>query len=76
MEKWKILDNEPCGADLFEGQTQKNVAKTICDVLQEKECCQIICIDGGLGSGKSNLVKIVENDIETTTSGSKKMLRK
>jgi len=65
MEKelsYKFLQNIPIGKDLFEGKSQEKIACVIADSI-EKEEFQIIGIDGGWGTGKSNLVKIVENKL-------------
>lgn len=55
-----LLGNELLGDDLFEGGSQKSIAKSIIDILKNNTC-KMIGIDGGWGTGKSNLVKIVEN---------------
>ena len=60
MSKGKILSKSPCNADLFEGKAHEKLAKTIADEIVSDENCTIIGIDGGWGSGKSNLVGMVE----------------
>jgi len=60
----KMLNNEPCGSDLFEGKSQDVTAEVISDVLRNNERCQIIGVDGGWGSGKSNLVEIVKSKLK------------
>ncbi|MGN7824749.1 P-loop NTPase fold protein [Chitinophaga sp. 22536] len=60
---YKFLSNVPIGQDLFEGKSQEKIANLLSEVLQ-KDDFQIIGIDGGWGTGKSNLVKIVETKLQ------------
>jgi len=62
---YKFLQNIPIGEDLFEGKSQEKIACVITQNI-EKGDFQIIGIDGGWGTGKSNLVKIVENKLPDT----------
>ncbi|NNV57760.1 P-loop NTPase fold protein [Limnovirga soli] len=57
----QFINNSPCGEDLFEGKAQQKIASNICNIIKTEKNCNIIGIDGGWGSGKSNLVKQVEN---------------
>lgn len=57
----RFIKNTPCGEDLFEGKSQQKIANNICNIIRTEKSCNIIGIDGGWGSGKSNLVKQVEN---------------
>lgn len=57
----RFISNSPCGLDLFEGKSQQKIANNICNVIKTEKSCNIIGIDGGWGSGKSNLVQQVEN---------------
>lgn len=57
----RFINNSPCGEDLFEGKSQKNIAENISNIIETEKSCNIIGIDGGWGSGKSNLVKQVQN---------------
>lgn len=59
---YKFLQNIPIGEDLFEGKSQEKIARVVTENLENGEF-QIIGIDGGWGTGKSNLVKIVENKL-------------
>lgn len=59
----RFIDNAPCGEDLFEGKSQETIANIISEMLQNKKHSKIIGIDGGWGSGKSNLVKLVEKNL-------------
>ncbi len=57
----RFINNAPCGEDLFEGKSQQKIANNISNIIKTEKSCNIIGIDGGWGSGKSNLVKQVEN---------------
>lgn len=61
--KPKFLENVPKGEDLFEGKSQEKIAEVIMGIL-ENGSFQIIGIDGGWGTGKSNLVKIIQNKLK------------
>lgn len=56
----RFISNAPLGDDLFEGQSQKITADCIKELLLNDDSCRVIGLDGQWGSGKSNLVKIVE----------------
>ncbi|GAA4443544.1 P-loop NTPase fold protein [Pontibacter saemangeumensis] len=60
---YKFLKNTPIGKDLFEGKSQDKIACIVSEVLEQQDF-QIIGIDGGWGTGKSNLVKIIENKLD------------
>lgn len=59
-----FLDNQPCGEDLFAGKSHEKIAAQIACLLQTNNEIQAIGIDGGWGSGKSNLVKLVKNQLD------------
>ncbi len=76
-QKIKFLNNAPSGEDLFEGKSQESIANVIADELENNasqehrgKCQKMIGIEGCWGSGKSNLIKIVERKI--IEKGSKK----
>ena len=66
----RFIQNKPCGIDKFDGGSQERLAKTIArhfcqnDSLDE-ECTlpRIIGIEGIWGSGKSNVVKMLEREL-------------
>lgn len=60
----RFISNAPCGEDLFESKSQNRIANNICNILKTDESCKIIGIDGGWGSGKSNLVKIANEKLK------------
>ncbi|MFV5701730.1 P-loop NTPase fold protein [Flavobacterium sp. XS2P12] len=57
-----FLDNLPIGDDLFEGKSQEKIGVVVADIIKNKNF-QIIGIDGAWGTGKSNLVKIIDNKL-------------
>lgn len=63
----RFLDNQPCGDDLFEGQPHKTIAQKITNLLVTNKSCKVIGLDGGWGSGKSNLIKLVQKELEKNT---------
>jgi predicted KAP-like P-loop ATPase len=60
-----FIPNSPCGVDQFEGHSHTTVADCIFDVLRNDESCRIVGIDGGWGTGKSNLIELVRKKIES-----------
>lgn len=63
---YKFLTNDPLGEDLFENQSQKKIAQVIKEKIINNPEFKIIGIDGEWGSGKSNLVKLLENKLKET----------
>lgn len=61
-QPYKFLQNIPVGEDLFEGKSQEKIASVITENIKNKDF-QIIGIDGAWGTGKSNVVKIIENKL-------------
>jgi hypothetical protein len=59
----RFINNFPCGEDLFEGKSQQKISANICNLIRHEENCKIIGIDGGWGSGKSNLVIQIQNTL-------------
>lgn len=62
-----FLQNVPCGEDLFEGKSHKTIAENIKKLIMSNDTCRVIGIDGGWGSGKSNLIKLVKKQLEEDT---------
>ncbi|UTC74414.1 ATP/GTP-binding protein [Treponema sp. OMZ 792] len=52
-----------CAEDLFTGKAHTTIAKNICDTIKNNSDCRMIGLDGSWGSGKSNLLKIVEKQL-------------
>lgn len=59
----RLIPNRPCNKDLFEGNAHDNLAKAIAEIINSPENVSMIGIDGGWGSGKSNLVGMVSNHL-------------
>lgn len=55
----KLLSNEPCRKDAFEGRAHQNIAEQVSKIIKEDDERHIIGIEGGWGSGKSNLISLV-----------------
>lgn len=64
----KILQNVPVGKDEFASQSQEHIAesikKLILNIDNEESPIRLIGIEGGWGTGKSNLVKILEKKLK------------
>jgi len=65
----QFISNSPIGEDLFEGKSQEKVAHYICENLLKNDRCKIVGIDGGWGTGKSNLIEITKKKLNETTNG-------
>lgn len=70
VEYPRFIQNKPCGIDKFEGGSQKRLAKTIArhfrqnDLLSEEDALpRIIGIEGIWGSGKSNVIRMLEKEL-------------
>lgn len=62
-----ILD-KPIGEDVFEGQSQTHLAKSICSYIESNDSGttnmpRIIGLEGSWGTGKSNIVKKIEDNL-------------
>lgn len=71
MGKGKLLSKVPCNDDLFEGEAHRKLAIEISDEIRNDDNCTIIGIDGGWGSGKSNLVGMIQKELSMGTNGGK-----
>lgn len=71
MRKGKLLSKVPCNDDLFEGGAHRKLAIEISDEIRNDDNCTIIGIDGGWGSGKSNLVGMIQKELSVETDGGK-----
>lgn len=60
----KLLNNQPCGEDLFASKSHEKIASQIAKLLQGERSIHAIGIDGGWGSGKSNLVELVKKKLD------------
>jgi len=62
--KYTFIKNQPLGEDLFSNKSQDKIATVISDKIIKDPDFKIIGIDGEWGSGKSNLVKLIEKKLE------------
>lgn len=58
-----LLSNEPCRDDAFKGHAHKTIAKQISRIIKEDNNRHIIGLEGGWGSGKSNLISMVNIEL-------------
>ena len=58
-----LLSNEPCREDAFEGHSHQNIAAQIARLIREDKNRHIIGVEGGWGSGKSNLISLVNKGL-------------
>lgn len=56
----RLLSNAPSGEDIFEGKSQTKIATAIANNISNSSY-QMIGLEGNWGSGKSNVIKIVED---------------
>jgi len=63
---FKFLTNQPLGEDLFENKSQDKISQVISEKIINDPEFKIIGIDGEWGSGKSNLVKLLDKKLEST----------
>ncbi|CEN36627.1 P-loop NTPase fold protein [Capnocytophaga cynodegmi] len=61
---YRFIKNQPLGEDLFENKSQDKIASIISEKIINESDFKIIGIDGEWGSGKSNLVKLIEKKLE------------
>lgn len=61
----KYISNEPCQTDLFAGEPHNKLASKIAEFIKKNLSNHIIGIDGGWGSGKSNLVSLVNKALNS-----------
>ena len=66
ITKPKFLTNSPSGEDLFKNKSQDKIAQIISEKVINEPDFKIIGIDGEWGSGKSNLVKLIQKKLSVT----------
>ena len=59
----RLLSNEPCREDAFEGHAHGKIAKQVAKIIKDDDGRHIIGIEGGWGSGKSNLISLVNKEL-------------
>lgn len=68
----KLIKNKPCNNDLFEGKSHEQLAEVIAKHIKNDSYRGLIGIDGGWGSGKSNLVGMIESKLNKDIAYDKK----
>ena len=61
---YNYISKAPCGEDLFVGKTHEKTAEQITQKILNSETSLMIGIDGGWGSGKSNLIQMIEKRVQ------------
>lgn len=69
MNKPNYISSSPTGEDLFEGKSQEKIANTIFELIKNKSLPNnVIGLEGKWGSGKSNVVSILNKKFNKTKS--------
>ena len=63
MKSINLLSNEPCREDAFEGHAHKNIAEQVARIVSQDDKRRVIGIEGIWGSGKSNLISLVNKKL-------------
>ncbi|WP_271425192.1 P-loop NTPase fold protein [Aequorivita sinensis] len=63
---FRFLPNKAIGEDLFKNKSQKRIANVISEKIINEPGFKVIGIDGTWGSGKSNLVQLIEKELDKT----------
>jgi hypothetical protein len=66
IKNYNFLPNQPLGEDLFKNKSQDKIADIISQNVINDPNFKIIGIDGTWGSGKSNLVHLIEKKLVST----------
>lgn len=72
MGTFKYISKAPCGKDLFAGKVHERTAEQIASQLLSTDKSLMIGIDGGWGTGKSNLIRIIELEVSKSKGEGKK----
>jgi len=64
----RYISNKPCGQDMFKNKPHESIATAINDLICNSDSIElknpVIGLDGDWGSGKSNLINILEKKLE------------
>lgn len=63
MKNYNFIKNQPLGEDLFKNKSQEKTAQVISEKIINEPEFKIIGIDGEWGSGKSNLVGLIQKKL-------------
>lgn len=72
MGTFKYISKAPCGKDLFAGKVHERTAEQIASQLLSTDKSLMIGIDGGWGTGKSNLIRMIELEVSKSKGEGKK----
>lgn len=72
MGTFKYISKAPCGKDLFAGKVHERTAEQIASQLLSADTSLMIGIDGGWGTGKSNLIRMIELEVSKSKDEGKK----
>lgn len=72
MSAFKYISKAPCGKDLFAGKVHERTAEQIASQLLSTDKSLMIGIDGGWGTGKSNLIRMIELEVSKSKGEGKK----
>lgn len=70
--KIRLLSNEPCKEDTFEGHSHQHIADQLVRIIKNDADRHIIGVEGGWGAGKSNLISLVNKGLNGDTVYDKK----
>ncbi|MBK5214785.1 MAG: hypothetical protein JJE55_14120 [Flavobacteriaceae bacterium] len=66
LNTFNFLSNKAIGEDLFKNKSQDKIATVISEKIINEAAFKVIGIDGTWGSGKSNLVHLIEKKLDKT----------
>ncbi|MEQ8881397.1 MAG: P-loop NTPase fold protein, partial [Cyclobacteriaceae bacterium] len=63
----RFIDNKPSGEDQLDGKSHDRISSNISQIIKdEKYANKLIGLDGSWGSGKSNVIEIIKNKLQTS----------
>lgn len=68
MKHYNYISKAPCGQDLFAGKVHEKTAELVATQLLQTKDSLMIGIDGGWGTGKSNLIRMIEEQVSERKS--------
>ncbi len=66
---YNYISKAPCGKDLFVGKAHKKTAEQIAQKILDAKKSLMIGIEGSWGSGKSNLITMIEKELHEKEKG-------
>jgi hypothetical protein len=65
-----LLDDEPAEVDEFGAKGHEQVAQAIADLVRNESGGKVVGLEGSWGSGKSTVVRLLKEEVETAGEGS------